>query len=94
MKALIKEDLAKHPGAKISEISSRIPDIVIKEIRNMVYSMVDEDIYSEGAKTNRIYYLNSGRTEKETEKEKSQPRSQRRFASPRNTTSSRSMICS
>lgn len=61
LKALIKEDLAKHPGAKISEISSRIPDIDIKEIRKMVYSMVDEDIYSEGAKTNRIYYLNSGR---------------------------------
>ena len=61
LKALIKEDLAKHPGAKISEISSRIPDIDIKEIRKMVYSMVGEDIYSEGAKTNRIYYLNSGR---------------------------------
>lgn len=61
LKALIKEDLAKHPGAKISEISSRIPDIDIKEIRKMVYSMVDEDIYSEGAKTNRIYFLNSGR---------------------------------
>lgn len=61
LKALIKEDLAKHPGARISEISSRIPDIDIKEIRKMVYSMVDEDIYSEGAKTNRIYYLNSGR---------------------------------
>ena len=72
LKALIKEDLAKHPGAKISEISSRIPDIDIKEIRKMVYSMVDEDIYSEGAKTNRIYYLKvaeNKRTEKETKKE-------------------------
>lgn len=61
LKALIKEDLAKHPGSKISEISSRIPDIDIKEIRKMVYSMVNVDIYTEGAKTNRVYYLNDGR---------------------------------
>lgn len=61
LKALIKEDLAKHPGSKISEISSRIPDIELKEIRKMVYSMVNADIHTEGAKTNRIYYLISGR---------------------------------
>ena len=41
----------------------------------MVYSMVDEDIYSEGAKTNRIYYLKvaeNKRTEKEIKKKQSQ----------------------
>lgn len=57
LKALIKEDLTKHPGSKISEISSRIPDIEVKEIRKMVYSMVGVDLRSEGAKTNRVYYL-------------------------------------
>ena len=61
LKALIKEDLSKHPGSKVSEISSRIPDIEIKEIRKMVYSMVGEEIRTEGAKTNRTYYLNTGR---------------------------------
>lgn len=61
LKALIKEDLSKHPGSKISEISSRIPDIGIKEIRKMVYSMVGNDIRTEGARTNRIYFLEDGR---------------------------------
>ena len=61
LKALVKEDLSKHPGSKISEISSRIPDIGIKEIRKMVYSMVGNDIRTEGARTNRIYFLEDGR---------------------------------
>lgn len=61
LKALIKEDLAKHPGAKVSEISSRIPDLDIKEIRKMVYSMVGEDVRTEGARTNRVYFLVDGR---------------------------------
>ena len=61
LKALVKEDLTKHPGSKVSEISSRIPDIDIKEIRKMVYSMVEEDLRTEGAKTNRVYYLKAGR---------------------------------
>lgn len=61
LKALVKEDLSKHPGSKISEISSRIPDIGIKEIRKMVYSMVGNDLRTEGARTNRIYFLEDGR---------------------------------
>lgn len=61
LKALIKEDLSKHPGSKVSEISSRIPDIEIKEIRKMVYSMVGEEVRTEGAKTNRTYFLSTGR---------------------------------
>lgn len=61
MKALIKEDLKKHPGSKISEISSRIPDVELKEVRKMAYSMVNEDLVTDGAKTNRIYFLKDGR---------------------------------
>ena len=61
LKALIKEDLSKHPGSKVSEISSRIPDIEIEEIRKMVYSLVGEEVRTEGAKTNRTYYLITGR---------------------------------
>lgn len=61
LKALIKEDLNKHPGSRISEISSRIPDIELKEIRKMVYSMVGSDLRVNGAKTNRVYFLLDGR---------------------------------
>lgn len=61
LKALIHEDLAKHPGSKVSEISSRIPDIDIAEIRKMVYSMVGDDLRTEGARTNRVYFLKNGR---------------------------------
>ena len=61
LKALIKEDLKKHPGSRISEISSRIPDVELKEVRKMAYSMVGEDLVTDGAKTNRIYFLKDGR---------------------------------
>lgn len=61
LKALIREDLKKHPGAKMSEISSRIPDVELKEIRKMAYSMVGEELVTEGARTNRVYFLKDGR---------------------------------
>ena len=32
-----------------------------KEIRKMVYSLVGEEVRTEGAKTNRTYYLITGR---------------------------------
>lgn len=60
LKALVQEDLKKHPGSKISEISSRIPDIEVSEIRKMVYSMVDIELKTEGSKTNRRYFLKDG----------------------------------
>lgn len=60
LKALILEDIKKHPGSKISEVSSRIPDIDLTEIRKMIYSMVDEELRTEGAKTNRRYFLKDG----------------------------------
>ena len=60
LKALIKEDLRKHPGSKISGITSRIPDVGVYEIRKMVYSMVGTELRTEGARTNRCYYLIDG----------------------------------
>ena len=57
LKALIIEDVKKYAGSKISEIAARIPDVGVDEIRKMVYSMVDLELRTEGAKTNRRYYL-------------------------------------
>ena len=54
-------DLKKNPGSRIAEISSRIPDVELKEVRKMAYSMVGEDLVTDGAKTNRIYFLKDGR---------------------------------
>lgn len=54
-------DLKEHPGSKVSEISSRIPDVELTEVRKMTYSMVGEDLRTEGARTNRVYYLKNGR---------------------------------
>lgn len=60
LKALIKEDVNKHPGSRASEIASRIPDVGVAEIRKMIYSMVGDDLRTEGAKTNRCYFLKDG----------------------------------
>lgn len=57
LKALIKEDLRRHPMSKISEIASRIPDVEIKEIRKLVYSMVGTEIAKKGARVDCRYYL-------------------------------------
>lgn len=60
LKALILEDIRKHPGSKISEIALRIPDVEITEIRKFVYHMVEKELRTEGAKTNRSYFINDG----------------------------------
>ncbi len=60
LKALIVEDLKKHPGSKISGISSRIPDVDLPEIRKMVYSMVDKELIANGPKKNRSYSPKDG----------------------------------
>ena len=57
LKALIKEDLRRHPMSKIYEIASRIPDVEIKEIRKLVYSMVGTEIAKKGARVDCRYYL-------------------------------------
>ena len=57
LKALIKEDIRMHPMSKISDIANRIPDVDIKEIRKMVYSMVGKEVQKKGARVNCRYYL-------------------------------------
>lgn len=57
LKALTKEDIRMHPMSKISDIANRIPDVDIKEIRKMVYSMVGKEVQKKGARVNCRYYL-------------------------------------
>ena len=57
LKALIMEDLRVHPLSKISDIAERIPDIDMKEIRKMLYSMVGKEIEKEGTRFDSKYYI-------------------------------------
>ena len=57
LKALIKEDLNSHPMSKISEIAHRIPDVDIKDIRKIIYSMVGSEIEKKGSRVDSRYYL-------------------------------------
>ena len=57
LESLIIHDLEKHPHSKLSEITDRLPDVDIKEVRKVVYKLVDIKISIEGAKTNRRYSL-------------------------------------
>ena len=51
------EDLRVHPKSKISEIAGRLPEVDLQELRKMVYSMVDVELITEGARTDRRYAL-------------------------------------
>ena len=51
------EDLRVHPLSKISDIAERIPDIDMKEIRKMLYSMVGKKIEKEGTRFDSKYYI-------------------------------------
>ena len=57
LRTLIMEDLRAHPKSKISEIAGRLPEIDLQELRKMVYSMVDVELITEGARTDRRYTL-------------------------------------
>lgn len=57
LRTLIMEDLRAHPKSKISEIAGRLPEIDLPELRKMVYSMVDVELITEGARTDRRYVL-------------------------------------
>lgn len=58
LEALIKEDLRIHPNGKISDISKRLPDVALKDIRKFVYIMVAKGILLPGgSKKNRVYNL-------------------------------------
>lgn len=67
LKALIQEDLKYNPKSQISEIHSRIPEVLIEDVRKMLYKMVKEEILEyEGGKTYRKYSLaKTKRNEKE-----------------------------
>lgn len=57
LNSLIVHDIEKNPNSKITEIVSRLPDVDIKEVRKIVYSLVEKgEIKTTGAKTNRRYY--------------------------------------
>jgi len=64
LKALIIEDLRVHPKSLMSEIAERLPDVELKELRNMVYKMVGEEVNATGGRTYRRYELVNGRKEK------------------------------
>jgi ATP-dependent DNA helicase RecG len=56
--ALIEEDLKNYTNSSVSEISGRIPDIPLKEIRKAVYKLVEDGrIDHTEAKRNRTYFL-------------------------------------
>lgn len=57
LRTLIMEDLRVHPKSKISEIAGRLPEVDLQELRKMVYSMVDVELITEGARTDRRYAL-------------------------------------
>lgn len=57
LRTLIMEDLRAHPKSKISEIAGRLPETDLQELRKMVYSMVDVELITEGARTDRRYAL-------------------------------------
>lgn len=57
LRTLIMEDLRAHPKSKISEIAGRLPETDLQELRKMIYSMVDVELITEGARTDRRYAL-------------------------------------
>lgn len=57
LKALIMEDLKLHPNSRISEIALRLPEADLKEIRKIIYPLVDVELHAEGVKSERRYKL-------------------------------------
>ena len=43
LKALIMEDLKLHPGSRISEIAQRLPEADIKDLRKIIYPLVNKE---------------------------------------------------
>ena len=59
LEALICEDLRLHPNSSITDISVRLPDVNIKELRKFVYKMAnDGKLTKNGSKTDRTYNAN------------------------------------
>lgn len=68
LESLIIHDLEKHPQSSISEIVSRLPEVDIREVRKMVYGMVDDKLKIEGANKNRRYSLKQNGDKKTNKK--------------------------
>ena len=59
LEALICEDLRLHPNSSITDISVRLPDVNIKDLRKFVYKMAnDGKLTKNGSKTDRTYNAN------------------------------------
>lgn len=63
LKALVVEDLKIHPKSLMSEIAERLLDVEYKELRNMIYKMVGNELTTTGGRTYRRYELSGGRKE-------------------------------
>ncbi|HAO06327.1 MAG TPA: hypothetical protein DCQ50_04890 [Chryseobacterium sp.] len=58
LKALIEEDIRLNPYSKIVDIHKRLPDVFIKDVRKIVYLLVEKGILEHsGGKTYRTYSL-------------------------------------
>lgn len=58
LKALIEEDLRRHPDSSISQIANRLPDIELKEIQKVIYNMNRRGLLNTtGGRSNRKYSL-------------------------------------
>lgn len=58
LKALIIEDLERYPKSSIADISKRLPDVLVFDLRKCIYKMVSEGkLIFEGGKTYRKYSL-------------------------------------
>lgn len=57
LKALIMEDLKLHPGSRISEIAQRLPEADIKDLRKIIYPLVNKELRADGAKSERRYWF-------------------------------------
>jgi len=58
LKELIKQDLKYHPKSLMSEMSQRLPDVALGELRRHVRKMVTEgELTSEGGRKYRRYSL-------------------------------------
>ena len=58
LESLIIQDVTNHPHSKLSEITERLPDVDIKEVRKQVYSLVEKEVLcSKGGKTYRTYCI-------------------------------------
>ncbi len=58
LKALVEEDLKKHPDSSLSEIALRLPDVERTDIQKQVYAMArHNELLTTGSRTNRRYSL-------------------------------------